>query len=174
MYFDPRAISSYSATLDAVVREGADQDGSSLRSSRRRHAAASRSRNRRISPRRTVSLVKFKDAPGAQDDQPTSFATTASSAVLRAEMMTHKHFSIEGGGVTTTLSPDAANPARHLRRVNRGRAQRPTRGEAKRVRDADGQVRRGWLRDDVMFADLPRDLDDGSGPTTDPSASPNP
>ena len=26
-------------------------------------------------------------------------------AVLRAEMMTHKHFSIEGGGVTTTLEP---------------------------------------------------------------------
>ena len=183
VYFDPRAISSYSATLDAVVRDGADPKTKQFTCEVRGdgtlpHVTVEEPAD--IAEEDGLPLVKFpKMLLGRKMTKPIVLRNNGIlPAVLRAEMMTHKHFSIEGGGVTTTLEPGCSRTLRVT--FDAGK----TKGEhAHSVRLAVKQnayetqtvkfVGVGYM-DDVMFADLPRDLDDelrfDDGPVGEPKS----
>ena len=169
LYFDPRAIASYVATLDAVVREGADPKTKQFTCDVRGdgtlpHVTVEEPST--IAEEDGLPLVKFpKMLLGRKMTKPIVLRNNGIlPAVLRAEMMTHKHFSIEGGGVTTTLDPGCSRTLRVT--FDAGK----TKGEhAHSVRLAvkqnafESQTVKfsavGYM-DDVMFADLPQDLDD--------------
>ena len=117
LYFDPRAIASYVATLDAVVREGADPKTKQFTCDVRGdgtlpHVTVEEPST--IAEEDGLPLVKFpKMLLGRRMTKPIVLRNNGIlPAVLRAEMMTHKHFSIEGGGVTTTLEPGCSRTLR--------------------------------------------------------------
>ena len=103
---------------------------------------------------RTVSLVKFpKMLLGRKMTKPIVLRNNGIlPAVLRAEMMTHKHFSIEGG--VATPSPDVAY-LRVTLDAGKTRGTRTASDSRSGVPVEQTVSRRSWLHDDVMFADLP-------------------